>query len=289
MNTKYIMKMNILALVILTLVSCGDRRSKLSIDKGEQYLSKAKVADQSSRLEEVQMMAPPGKASPEIVVERKLIKDGTLIFETRSVVKSKTEIERICKELGAYISSESQTNDGGRLQYNQVIRVPANHFDELVEKVVSLGTRIDSREINTQDVTEEFIDVEARLKTKKELEGRYREILKQAKTVTEILSIETQIGNVRSEIESMEGRLNYLKNQVSFSTLNATYYEIIGTDFGFSSKLLQSLRNGWDNLLGFMITLFNIWPFMLIASGMGWWFIRWRKRRQTKASTNTST
>ena len=96
-----------------------------------------------------------------------------------------------------------------------MIRVPADRFDELLLIIEPLASKIESKNINTQDVTEEFIDVETRLKTKKELETRYLEILKQAKTVTDIISIESQIATVRSEIESMEGRINYLKNQVS--------------------------------------------------------------------------
>jgi len=131
-------------------------------------------------------------------------------------------------------------------------------------------------------VTEQFIDVEARLKTKKELEIRYKEILKQAKTVQDIVSIESQIASVRSEIESMEGRLNYLKNQVAFSTLNVTYYETIGTDFGFASKFIESLKGGWDNLLAFIIFMINLWPFVLGLSIVVVWI--WRKRMKRKSS-----
>ena len=219
-------------------------------------------------------LAPP----PNEVVDRKLIRNGTLEFQTDEVKKTKTEIEKICKELNAYISSESENNLGERLQYNQVIRVPANQFDTLLARLEPLALKIENKNISTEDVTEQFIDVEARLKTKKELEARYREILKLAKTVEEIVSIESQIANVRSEIESMEGRLNFLKNQVAFSTLNVTYYETIGIDFGFASKLVQSLKGGWDNLLAFIIFLVNLWPFVLGLAALTFWF--WNKRRK---------
>jgi hypothetical protein len=119
--------------------------------------------------------------------------------------KPKPSVEAICKELNAYISNESQNNYGERLQYNQMIRVPADQFDLLLQKIEGEAVNVESKNIHTQDVTEEFIDVEARLKTKKELETRYRELLKQAKTVQDIVSIEGQIAAVRSEIESMEG------------------------------------------------------------------------------------
>ena len=181
--------------------------------------------------------------------ERKLIKNGTISFETNDIEKTRKEIEKLYQEFNGYIASENNFNYGERLQHEQEIRIPSQNFDPFIQKLEQLGTKVENKNISTQDVTEEFIDVEARLKTKKDLEARYRELLKFAKKVDEMLSIENQIGNVRAEIESMEGRLNYLKNQVAFSTLKITYYELTGVDFGFASKFVHSLKNGWDNLL----------------------------------------
>lgn len=234
--------------------------------RGGEYESALDVTEQS---------LPPAE-----IVERKLIRNGSLDFKTEEVKKTKLEIEKICKDLNAYISSESENNYGDRLQYNQSIRVPSAQFDALIARIEPLAKKIENKNINTQDVTEEFIDVEARLKTKKELEVRYREILKQAKTVEDIISIESQIANVRSEIESMEGRLNFLKSQVSFSTLNVTYYETIGTDFGFASKFVHSLKGGWDNLLAFIIFMVNLWPFVIGLSVLVIWL--WRRRVKRK-------
>jgi hypothetical protein len=219
---------------------------------------------------------------PVSMTDRKLIKNGDLTFETSSVSKSKEAIEGICKKLNAYISNESQNNFEDRLQYNQTIRVPASKFDTLIQWIEPLAIRLENKNINTQDVTEEFIDVQARLQTKKELEIRYREILKQAKTVADIVSIESQIATVRSEIESMEGRLTYLQNQVSFSTLHVSYYERSATPFGFGYKFVHSLSQGWDNLLTFLILMVNLWPFLIIIAGIAIGVTRWqhRKKRQ---------
>ncbi|MFZ1806765.1 MAG: DUF4349 domain-containing protein, partial [Cyclobacteriaceae bacterium] len=164
---------------------------------------------------------------------------------------------------------------------HQTIRVPAEKFDALVQGLEKLAIKVESKDINTRDVTEEFIDIETRLKTKKELESRYLEILKQARNVEEVLSVERELGNVRSEIESMVGRLSYLKNKVSFSTLNVNYYQLVDSDFGFGSKFITSLSNGWENLLFFVIGILNLWPFILLAGAGTWLFTRWRKRNRT--------
>lgn len=266
--------MNTIFLLAALFFSCNERNKganmtapeedlKISMNEREAFVADMEVKEQN---------LPPAE-----IVERKLIRNGTLEFQTEEVKKTKEEIQMICKELDAYISSESENNYGERLQYNQVIRVPSNKFDELILRIEPLAKKIENKNISTEDVTEEFIDVEARLKTKKELEARYREILAQAKTVEDIISIESQIANVRAEIESMEGRLKYLKNQVSFSTLNVTYYETLGTDFGFASKFVDSFKSGWDNLLSFIVLLITLWPFVIAVSLAGIWW--WRKRK----------
>jgi len=275
-NTLSHMKMNTLIVILTLLFSCGNKNSQPEVAMDMAAVD-MKMADRVA--EEPSSLSQPSKE----IVDRKLIRNGNLDFKTDDVKKTKTEIEKISKDLNGYISSESENNYGDRLQYNQVLRVPADQFDELIKRIEPFAIKVESKNINTQDVTEEFIDVEARLKTKKELETRYREILKQAKTVADIVSIESQIANVRSEIESMEGRLKYLKNQVAFSTLNVSYYETIGTDFGFASKFLESIGDGWDNLLAFIIALINLWPFVLGLFALVFWW--WRRRSKKNAQS----
>lgn len=265
------MKINLLLILFVLFLSCDNRRAAKFAPSDEASMSLKEVAFDASDSEQSEQV---------VSVERKLIRNGQLEFKTNDVKKAKEEIEKISKELNGYISGENENNYGDRLQYNQTIRVPADQFDNLIKRIEALADKVENKGINTQDVTEEFIDVEARLKTKRELEARYSEILKQAKTVADIIAIESQIANVRSEIESMTGRLNYLKNQVSFSTLNLSYYQIIGTDFGFASKFVESLKGGWDNLLTFLIFLINLWPFVIgIAIGVIWWLRRRKAKR----------
>jgi len=279
--------MNILLLLVILLLSCDGNKSgenlKLAFDV---ETNDAKISRSSGEHEVVYNVPPTEQPVPPAEnIDRKIIRNGQLEFETKKVKSTKAEIEKICKELNANISSESENNFGNRLQYNQMIRVPADQFDALLARIEPLAIKIDNKNITSEDVTEQFIDVQARLKTKKELETRYREILKQAKTVQDIVSIESQIANVRSEIESMEGRLNYLKNQVTFSTLNVTYYETIGTDFRFASKFIESIKGGWDNLLNLIIFLINLWPFVLGLLLLVFWLLR--KRIKSKSSSHS--
>jgi chromosome segregation ATPase len=211
--------------------------------------------------------------------ERKIIKEGSIRFETTSVIETQKEIRKIVAELGGYIGNENSNNYEGIIEYSLTARVPEDKFNTLIDKVSSLAEKVESKNINSSDVTEEFIDVEARIKTKKELEARYKEILKKANRVDEILNIEREMGNLRAEIESLEGRMNYLKNRISLSTLNITFYEKVSAPFGFFSKVKQALHNGWQALLWFIIILISLWPFILLILIVLFIILKFRKKK----------
>jgi Domain of unknown function (DUF4349) len=265
--------------IIFVLFSC-QKKSELRLGTtNKDVWSPMNVASDEEKVDE--MAVDVQSTAPLFQTERKLIKNGSLIFKVDDVKEAKLQLDKLIKEANGYPSNETQSNSEDRLEYNIIVRVPASKFDEFINNTIKLADKVDSKNIATEDVTEQFIDTEARLKTKKELEVRFREILKQAKNVEEILSIESQLSNVRTEIEAVEGKLNYLKSQISMSTINITYYEVIGIDFGFGSKFIHSFAAGWDNLLSFIVGITSLWPFVLALAGGVFWFMRWRKKKAT--------
>lgn len=255
--------MNVIKLLLFAcvLISCGKQS-----EPGGGNFAMAKFGDQ-----------PQAQPAP---LERKLIKTGNIEFEVGSVTDTREKITALVKEAGGYISSDNQNNYSGAPRYEQVARIPSDRLDDFVIKIEALAKKVDSKTISTQDVTEDFIDVETRLATKKELESRYRDLLRQAKTVKDIIEVEAQLNNVRAEIESMEGRLKYLNNQVSFSTLTISYYQAVSGSYGFGYRFMNSFGDGWRNLLGFVIGLFSVWPFVIIIAVVAWLYIRWRRKRK---------
>lgn len=215
----------------------------------------------------------------EINVERKLIKDGTVDFETVDISATRKLIFKSIEKYKGYLSEDRQYKSYGRINNTIIIRVPAESFDLLLADATEGVANFDNKYIAVKDVTEEFLDVEARLKTKKELEARYLELLKKANSVTEILEVEKQAGQLRSEIESIEGRLKYLENNVSLATLTMTFYQTVPHAAEYTNKFVDGFSNGWDNLIWFFVLLTNIWPFILIAIGLIFGIRRWRKRK----------
>lgn len=269
-------------LFVLSLMAC-ESNEQPNVD---QMMANSKETGAVSYDLEVQPMEQREPSKEQVVpmrdqaVGRQLIKEGNISFECENVLHTKAAVEEICKSLGAYTSSEGQDSYGEHLTYRQTIRVPSAKFDTLLSHLEKLAIKIESKDISTRDVTEEFIDLDTRLKTKKELEDRYREILKQAHNVQEVLAVEREIGNVRSEIESMEGRLNYLKDRIALSTLTINYYQLVPSNFGFGSKFVNSFSRGWENLLSFLIGIMSLWPFMLLLGlGVGF-YMRYKNRKK---------
>ena len=241
----------IIVIALFTIVSCQHSR-----DNNSAEMAAAESMQEQTANEQVP------------VTDRKLIKEGDLRFETADIVETRKVIFAAINKYSAYVSSDQEYSSPGRKSNAIVIRVPAKDFDNLLQDASAGVERFEQKDIRVKDVTEEFLDVEARLKTKKELEVRYLELLKKTNSVTEILEVEHQIGDLRAEIESIEGRLNYLKNRVSLSTLSMTFYETVPGQTAFGAKFKDGFRNGWENFVWFFVMLTNIWPFILLTIGI---------------------
>lgn len=264
------MKIFLLKLPVLfgfIIAACGTQDSmNLPVSNSEE--SYQKLAEVPS----TEQPSPPAEFT-----ERKIIREGDIYFECKDIQETDAFLKAEVKAAKGFISNESENSYGERSEKRLTIRIPSDQLDPLLEKIQTHAVRIENSNIRSEDVTEQFIDVEARLKTKKELEIRYTELLKQAKNVQEILGLERELANVRGEIESMQGRLNYLSNRVSLSTLNVSFFVEKDREFGFFTKAIDSLKNGWTNLQWFFIFVLNLWPFVLIFGGLLVWLLKRKK------------
>lgn len=218
--------------------------------------------------------------------ERKLTKTGMLRFETSDAKKTHAAIQQAVTETKGYVSNDNRNEYHDRVSYTVIVRVPAENFDTLLGKISSGADKIVYKHIEVLDVTQEYIDLDTRIKTKKELENRYQELLKRAHTVEEILKIEKQIGVLRSDIESAEGRLRYLTHQIALSTLTVEFYEMSSvTATGFGYELKEAFRNGWDCLLQGILVVVNLWAIFLCVF-VGWVIVLQLRKRRKRTSKN---
>ena len=151
----------------------------------------------------------PGQAN--IPIERKIIRTANLRMQVDDVEKSSAKIEALIKQKGGFISDVNMSASGSYITNNITIRIPNERLDSLLDSFSGEAIHIDYKRINSKDVTEEFVDIELRLKTKKEVRDRYIDVLRnKAKTVEEILNAEERIRVIQEEIESKEGRLLFV-------------------------------------------------------------------------------
>lgn len=224
--------------------------------------------------------APPQKIE---VTERKIIKTGDVRFKTHDLQKTRQAVVNAVNTYKGYVSEEGQTGNGTSSETHITVRVPSQYFDSLMVIIGSNAEYFDTKNIHTQDVTEEYIDVAARIKTKKTLENQYVQVLKQAKNVKEIMEVERALNEVREQIESAEGRLRYLSSQVSYSTLTLVFYVEVearaGSPRGFWARMGDGLVGGWHSLLDIIIGFVGAWPvwLVLVALFLGVRrFLKWR-------------
>lgn len=221
--------------------------------------------------------APDEISSGETKTARHVIREGELRFETTDQNATRTEILGFVKTHQGYLADDREQRNSASLEQSMTIRVPSAEFDGLLADVSAGVTHFDKREVRALDVTAEYVDIEARLKTKKETELRYRELLTQAKTVEEILKIEEQIDKLRAEIESTEGRLRLMKDRESYSTLAMSFYEPSAKAAGFGNRVQANFLLGWQTVVEFTVAVVVLWPLIFLTS-LGllavWWFNR---------------
>ncbi len=230
-------------------------------------------------------------------VERKIIRNAQLELETDLPEEASQKITAIAKSKNGFVITSTQKSSNakvaGRDSVSMTIRVPAEKFEEALTEIRKTVDRVIVETISGQDVTEEFVDIQARLKTKKALEERYLEIMKRANSVEDALKVEAQLGELRTEIEQIEGRKRFLENQASLSTITIelrTATEISASSDGFFYELKDAFADGFAMALTFILGLVRILlallPFLILivlpVFLIGRYF--WRKMQKQKTA-----
>ncbi len=273
-----ILKSIIIASLVTCFVACSNKSENFSSrDKAsaadEGFAGGGMEVDATT----VDLTPPPAEKSvaeePKNITEQKLIKNGDISFEVKNIKDTKAFLQKVISKHKGYISNEKI--EDYRINPTEIltVRVPNSNFDHIINEIGLQVGEFDSKRIDIEDVTAEFVDIEARLKNKKQLEGKYQELLAKANNMADILKIEKEISLIREDIESTEGRLRYLNNQVGYSTLIITYYEKRATaGFHFGSKISEALSDGGMGFLWFLIGMTQLWPMWLIG-GLIWYII----------------
>jgi len=213
------------------------------------------------------------------IKDRKVVKNGNLSIVVKNAEESAKQVAEVANLFDGVLSLKEvrEVRDGVKMG-RVTINVPADKFDEAMEAVKKVATKVDHETINSHDVTEEFVDLEARLKNLKSEETQYLRIMETAKTVEETLRVSQRLFNTRGQIESLEGRIKYLSLQVDFSSINVnltaeedvevlglTWRPLVVAKFALRDTL-NGLANYVDTIIKFIIFLpvIIIWLITLV-------------------------
>ena len=233
--------------------------------------------------------------------DRKIIRNADLTIEVASPAETQSKVVSIAEAHGGFVvNSEAKQRDNGdasnrTLDIKLVVRIPENHFGAVLDEVRGLANNRNEEKVTGQDVTEEFIDLEARIKTQRALETQFLQIMKQAGNIEDALEVQRQIADVRTEIEKLEGRKRFLENRSSLSTITVNILApkpIAVNTSGFGRSVRDAISESVDAgaaivlfFVRFVIVMIPITLLLLLPGGLlVRYFIRRARRMRLAAA-----
>jgi len=157
-----------------------------------------------------------------IDTETRIIKNGNITAKVDNAEETAGKISDLAGRYEGFVqSSNIYESSTGAKSGTVIIRIPVDGFEAAFAEIKTLATQVVSESVSGQDVTEQYVDIQSRLKNKEAEEAQYLDILNQATSVEDILMVTERLSWVRQEIEQLQGRLNYLENMTDMSTISA--------------------------------------------------------------------
>lgn len=206
---------------------------------------------------------------PPVDLNKKIIKTADLNIEVKDFAKFNDMVHKSLRQYGAYIAQENQTANDYSISNRITIKVPVDQFDDMVLAMNSTDAKLLEKKISSEDVSAEVVDIKSRMEAKKQMRARYLEFMKQAKNMEEVLNVQSSINDVQADIESADGRVQYLSQSAAYSTINISFSAILDANKkedaepNFASRLGASISAGGKGLGEIVIALFALWPLFL--------------------------
>jgi hypothetical protein len=230
----------------------------------------------------------PAQALPDSVRPTMLIRNGTARVEVDSLEQAVAGVRALAERVGGYVTNVALQSGRERIrEATLTVRLPSASFDAALDGLQPIG-RVEAVNVATEDVGEEYVDVQLRLVNARRLEGRLLELLdRRTGALDDVLSVERELARVREQIERQEGRLRYLRNRAELSTLTVTVHEsgpLLATQPG-QNVLVRALQQSLRNFVGVVaIAIASLGVVLpLAAVALGAWLLVRRYRMSASA------
>ncbi|OCA79668.1 hypothetical protein BBH99_18125 [Chryseobacterium contaminans] len=282
------MRTLLLPLLFFAFINCsksGDNKHSVNADLVEMINEEPSPPSSIS-----EKLLPDGKSSTSTeiktdTISRKIIKNGNIRIQVGEIKKAQALVNEILKKNNAYIQKEEFRNTDVDENLDLTIRVPHKSFDTLINSFSDGLGSVLSKNVSSDDVTEEYTDVSIKLANKKIYLEKYRDMLKSAANTKDMLEIQEKIRGLEDEIDVAEGRLRFIDDRVNYSTLNLSLYKekvrsSATSKIGFGSRFADSITEGWNSFVAFLLGIISFWPFFLLLPLIIILWRKWKKKKQ---------
>jgi hypothetical protein len=220
---------------------------------------------------------------------RKIVQTASLRLQVKDVGDSFGEVGRIASEAGGFVAGSNFANQGEAQLATVSIRVPAARYQDVLRQLRALGVKVESEGSNASDVTEEYSDLGARLRTLEATEDQLLQLLARAQNVAEVLQVQDRLNSVRTEIERVKGRIALLDRLTDLATINVHLRRVAAPGGDGRADLGAEIAAAWKASLDFLagiaagvltVVVFAWWlPLVAVpavAVGSRWWRARGR-------------
>jgi hypothetical protein len=292
MNYKVIALM-VVCIAVVAAAGCMGVPSTVStpsLDKSSVYPQSANVytSGDALRVSEAAagaapMPVPTSGSGTTTGIDTKIIKTAYITIEVKDVTGSVDTLKGLVTAKGGYLSSSSISKGyNDRLSGTVVLRIPQAEFENTLAGVKAIGT-VKSVSTQGEDVTEEYVDIQAQKASYQNQLAQYNEIMKKAVKVSDVIEIQQQIDSVQTNLNRLEGRLKYLNSRIDMSTITVTLQEPepVGGETGhnFVTTINEGIAGFFGMVDFIIILLFTLLP-VIILGGIGYCIYRWKKGKQ---------
>lgn len=281
-----------MALVLSLCLACNTHQASAPLSRAMAVADSTAVAvdnkdeqtpigGQSSPKNNAPVPAPIGNPD----WDKKIVRTADLNVEVKNFKTFTDQLRKTVRLSGGYIAQEQQTQSVYKIENTVTIKVPVDRFEEALGQIASDSDRLIGKKISSEDVTLQLIDTRSRLEAKKEVRERYLELLKQARNMKDILTVQNEINEIQEQMEAASGRIAYLGHSAAFSTINLDFYQVLDAgaqeapSSSFFQKIKEAVKAGWDWCSSVVLGLISLWPLWIVI-GLGWmWIRRWRTRK----------
>lgn len=257
------------------------------------YDQAPEAATGEARMQAAMMSYLPNAQPQAPEADRRMVRTSSMDLVAKSPSDSAEKIRQLAERMGGFLVS-STTNGGERASFASLtIRVPALRFEEARAEIRKLGLRVDGERVEAQDVTKQYVDMEARLRNLRVEETQYLSIMKRANTVKDTLEVSEKLSNVRGQIEQLQAEFDALSKQVetvaiTVSLRSEAEAQVFGLHWRPLYQLKLAARDGLNSLasyvanmvsFAFLLPTILLWlGTILLGAAFGWRILRWAGR-----------